>query len=100
MVKYKEEIMYNCNYCSFADDDEDVVFEHMREDHLERPTLKTKDLFICEVCSEEYKKSSEAKKCELKHEDNDDIKYKEYLRQLEFNKLYDASNKEGQRKLI
>lgn len=66
-----------------------------KKDALEGPTL-----FICEMCTKNYRYNSKAESCEEDHKDRDDLYYNAWLDREEKKKLEEAANHINQEKLI
>jgi len=99
MVTLIQKEYYKCDYCSYTDEDEDDVKEHMIE-HQESPIKKEEDVYVCDVCKEEFKRSTYAVTCEDKHKNNNDKRYQAFLEDQQRTKLLCEGNKPNQKKLF
>lgn len=101
MVKVEETTKWKCPYCDKLYDDEDDA-EDCASDcvDVESPTEVDEVNYYCEICENNYDEYSLASDCEEKHKEGKDSEYKDYLDNLERQKLVIASQHKEQRKLI
>jgi hypothetical protein len=101
LVKKSYTREYRCPYCSnFSSWDEDTVEEHIIDNHMEEPIWWTCEHYECEMCNKVYEDISDAQECEEKHKEYDDMHYNGYLDEINKQKLLEAANAPGQRRLI
>ena len=99
MVKVEDIEIWKCPYCKTTFEDDDDCEDHIKDHHMESPIEDYETKYICEICKDKFDKYSKALKCETKHEEGKDLKYQQYLHQIEMDKLIEAGNHPSQKKL-
>jgi len=100
MVKFETAMIWICPNCKAEFRDDSDCDDHIIDAHTESPITKTKQIYKCEGCLQEFTKLQDATKCEGEHEEKNDFQYQALLHQRELDKLLEAGNHPAQKKLV